>query len=121
VHGPTLRPRAWAAALLLDRPALSPRHRFASPRPLRLVANAALAASLALPALDSAINGPVQLDLHSSEGSLLHETTLRSHLAYLAAEIDLAYAEPTAAEAAVFDVLARQAKAGEERLRTLMR
>jgi photosystem II stability/assembly factor-like uncharacterized protein len=72
-------------------------------------------------ALDSVINGLVQLDLHSTEGSLLHETKLRSHLAYLAAEIDLAYAEPTAAQAAVFDVLDRQAKAGEERLRTLMR
>jgi photosystem II stability/assembly factor-like uncharacterized protein len=72
-------------------------------------------------ALDSAINGLVQLDLHSSEGSLLHETKLRSHLAYLAAEIDLAYAEPTVAQSQVFDLLDRQAKAGEERLRSLMR
>lgn len=72
-------------------------------------------------ALDSAIDALVQLNIHSSEGSLLHETKLRSHLAYLAADVDLAYAAPTAAEAAVFEVLDREAKAGEARLRALMR
>jgi photosystem II stability/assembly factor-like uncharacterized protein len=71
-------------------------------------------------ALDSAIDGLVQLDLHSSEGSLLHETRLRSHLAYLAADVDLAYAAPTPAQAAVFEELDRQAKAGEARLEAAM-
>ncbi len=71
-------------------------------------------------ALDSTINGLVQLDLHSSEGSLLHETKLRSHLAYLAADIDLAYAAPTEAQAAVFEELRREAKAGEQALTAAM-
>ncbi len=72
-------------------------------------------------ALDSAIAGLVALDIKSSEGSLLHETKLRSHLAYLAADLDLTYAAPTPAEAAVFQALDREAKAGEARLRSLMR
>ncbi|HYL56643.1 MAG TPA: glycosyl hydrolase [Gemmatimonadales bacterium] len=71
-------------------------------------------------ALDSIAHGLVELDLHSSEGDLLHETELRSHLAYLAAEVDLAYAAPTAAQAAVFVELERQAHAGEERLRAAL-
>ncbi len=71
-------------------------------------------------ALDSAIAGLVALDIQSSEGSLLHETKLRSHLAYLAGDIDLAYAAPTPAQAAVFAALDREAKAGEARLAALM-
>ncbi|HVA56456.1 MAG: glycosyl hydrolase [Gemmatimonadaceae bacterium] len=71
--------------------------------------------------LDTAIKGLVQLDLHSSEGSLLHETKLRSHLAYLAADIDLAYAAPTPAQFSVFEDLDQQARAGEERLRAAIR
>jgi photosystem II stability/assembly factor-like uncharacterized protein len=77
-------------------------------------------AAAAVAALASAIDAVVQLDMHSSEGSLLHETKLRSHLAYLAADIDLAYAAPTAAQSAVYDELAKQATAGEERLRAAM-
>jgi photosystem II stability/assembly factor-like uncharacterized protein len=71
-------------------------------------------------ALDSTVHTLVQLDLHSSEGSLLHETKLRSHLAYLAADIDLAYAAPTEAQAAVFQVLQQEATAGEQALRAAM-
>jgi photosystem II stability/assembly factor-like uncharacterized protein len=71
-------------------------------------------------ALDAAIKELAQLDIHSSEGSLLHETKLRDHLAYLAADIDLAFAAPTAAHAAVFEELHRQAKAGEEALRAAL-
>src|SRR6185312_7008041 len=48
--------------------------------------------------LDKAIGENVQLALASSEGPLLHESKLRSHLAYLASNIDLAYETPTAAE-----------------------
>ena len=71
----------------------------------------------ALAALDQAIGSYVQLDLHASEGTLLHETKLHSHLAYLAANIDLAYELPTAAEHQVFDDLDHEAQAGEQRLK----
>ncbi|HVC01869.1 MAG TPA: hypothetical protein VND80_06675 [Steroidobacteraceae bacterium] len=74
-------------------------------------------ARAALASLDGAIGDLVDLEIRSSEGSLLHETKLRSHLAYLAAGIELAYAQPTAAQYAVFDSLDREAKAGERRLR----
>jgi photosystem II stability/assembly factor-like uncharacterized protein len=71
----------------------------------------------ALNALDADIADLVALQIQSSEGSLLHETKLRSHLAYLAADIDLSYDRPTQAEYAVFDHLERQAQAGERKLR----
>ena len=74
-------------------------------------------AHAALAALDQAIGSYVQLDLHASEASLLHETKLRSHLAYLAANIDLAYELPTPAEHQVFDDLEREAQGGERQLR----
>ncbi|HVS77086.1 MAG TPA: hypothetical protein VHE11_09135 [Steroidobacteraceae bacterium] len=72
----------------------------------------------ALAALDQAIGSCVQLDLHSSEAPLLHESKLRSHLAYLAANIDLAYELPTPAEHQVFDYLDQKAQAGEQRLKS---
>lgn len=71
----------------------------------------------ALAALDQAIGGYVQLDLHSSEGSVIHETELRSHLAYLGANIDLAYEMPSAAEHEVFEDLDQRAQAGEQQLK----
>jgi len=73
-------------------------------------------AQAALAALDQAINGYVQLNLHASEGPLMHETKLRSHLAYLAANIDLAYEMPTAAEHQVYDDLSHEAQTGEQQL-----
>ena len=73
-------------------------------------------AHAALAALEQAINANVQLDLHASEGPLLHETKLRSHLAYLAANIDLAYEMPTAAEHQVYDDLSHEAQTGEQQL-----
>jgi photosystem II stability/assembly factor-like uncharacterized protein len=82
-----------------------------------------VAASQAQPVLDALgtdIAGVVQLDLHSSEGPLLHEAKLRSRLAYLAADIDLAYDRPTAAEEAVFTELDSQASAGELALQSAM-
>ncbi len=69
-----------------------------------------------LAALDTTIRALVQLKIQSSEGSLLHETKLRSHLAYLAADIDLAYVRPTTAQYAVFEDLNHQATAGEASL-----
>ncbi|HUZ49674.1 MAG TPA: glycosyl hydrolase [Candidatus Dormibacteraeota bacterium] len=69
-----------------------------------------------LAALDTTIHALVQLKIQSSEGSLLHATKLRSHLAYLAADIDLAYLRPTTAQYAVFEDLDHQATVGEASL-----
>jgi photosystem II stability/assembly factor-like uncharacterized protein len=74
-------------------------------------------AAEAIAALDHAIDEVAQMQMESSEGSLLYETRLRDHLAYLAADIDLAYARPTPAQAAVFQLLDEQTAAGEQRLR----
>jgi hypothetical protein len=43
---------------------------------------------------------------------------LARHLAYLSADIDLAYDKPTAAQYAVFDRLNSQTQAGEQKLQT---
>jgi len=74
-------------------------------------------AGRALAQLQQTIGGLVQLKIQSSEGSLLHATKLRSHLAYLAADVDLAYEQPTAGQYAVFRYLDARAQAGERRLR----
>ena len=73
-------------------------------------------AGRAIVALNDEIGSLVQLKVQSSEGTLLHETKLRSHLAYLQADIGLAYVKPTPAQYAVFHYLDHQAKAGEHRL-----
>jgi hypothetical protein len=91
---------------------------------LDVALNAAIAAAPKLPAaqraqLESAIGDLVQLGIRSSEGDLLHETKVRSHLAFLASELEIAYNKPTAAEYATFDELQAQAIAGEARLRGL--
>ena len=70
----------------------------------------------ALHRLELAIDNLVQLDIHSSEGELLHETKLRSHLAYLASDVGQAYQEPTAAQYAVFKELETDAKNGMQQL-----
>jgi photosystem II stability/assembly factor-like uncharacterized protein len=71
----------------------------------------------ALAALDQAINDNVAMASRASEGPLLHETKLRSHLAYLAADTALAYKRPTRAEYQVFDHLEQQAHSGERQLK----
>lgn len=70
----------------------------------------------AVAALNREIGSVAQMEMKSSEGSLLYETKLRDHLAYLAADIDLAYTRPTPAQYAVFQVLDQQAKAAEQKL-----
>ncbi len=70
--------------------------------------------------LDRIIGDLVQMQIRSSEGDLLHEAKLRSHLAYLAGDIDLAYARPTQAEYEVFQQLDQQEKAGEQQLDAAM-
>jgi len=74
-------------------------------------------AEKAIGRLNDAIHGLVQMNIHSSEGSLLHETKLHSHLAYLQADIGLAYKKPTPAQYAVFRKLDGKAAAGEKRLK----
>ncbi|MGC1312495.1 MAG: hypothetical protein WA857_09640 [Candidatus Acidiferrum sp.] len=75
-------------------------------------------AGQAIKELGNEIGNLVQMDIHSSEGSLLHETKLHSHLAYLAADIGLAYGRPTAAQYSVFEYLDEQTKSGEQLLDT---
>ena len=73
-------------------------------------------ASTTLAALNDTINSFAQMQMKASEGSLLFETKLRDHLAYLAADIDLAYSRPTPAQYEVFKQLDQEAKAGEQKL-----
>jgi photosystem II stability/assembly factor-like uncharacterized protein len=72
-------------------------------------------------ALNGEINKLVQLAIQSSEGDVLHETKLRSHLAYLAADIGLSYDQPTRAQYAVFKDLDRKAVVGERELDRAMK
>lgn len=71
-------------------------------------------------ALDADIGDLVQLDVQSGEGTLLHETKLRSHLSYLAADLDLAYVKPTPAQYAVFKELQQEASAGEKKIESTL-
>ncbi|HUX72649.1 MAG TPA: hypothetical protein VMV25_01990 [Steroidobacteraceae bacterium] len=73
-------------------------------------------AQAALTALHDAIDRVVQLDVRSSEGDVMHEMRLRSFLAYLQADVGLAYVPPNAAQVAAFDRLERQASVGESTL-----
>jgi photosystem II stability/assembly factor-like uncharacterized protein len=66
--------------------------------------------------LNDAIGNLVELNIHSSEGDLLHAVKLRSYLAYLASEIGSAYQRPDAAQYAVFKELDADAKGGEQKL-----
>lgn len=74
------------------------------------------AGQAALNALNADIGELVQLRTQSSEGTLVFETKLRSHLAYLANDIGLAYTAPNAAQYAVFDYLSKKAQTGEQQL-----
>ena len=68
--------------------------------------------------LNTDILAVADLDSHSSEGPLLHESKLRDHLAYLQGDIDLAYARPTPAHYAVFQQLRAESLASEQQLRS---
>lgn len=70
----------------------------------------------AVAALTRDIDSVAQMAMRGSEGDLLYGTKLHDHLAYLSADIDLAYARPTAAQYAVFQQLDQQAKQGEQKL-----
>jgi photosystem II stability/assembly factor-like uncharacterized protein len=73
-------------------------------------------AGAAISGLDTEIAKLVQMGIRSSEGDLLHTVRVRSKLAYLGADIGLAYRDPTPAQHAVFESLAKEAKAGEQKL-----
>jgi len=77
-------------------------------------------AAKAIGALDGTIHDLIQMKIQSSEGSLLHETKLHSHLAYLQADVGLAYKKPSPAQYAVFKKLRERAKAGESKLHAEM-
>jgi len=111
---------AGVAAVGDDRQSLKQMSRSAAAL-TKAVAERRVAASRAQPALhalNGEIAGLVQLDIESSEGDLLHEAELRDRLAFIAADVDLAYARPTAAQYAVFAELDAKAKAGEAVLRS---
>lgn len=65
--------------------------------------------------VDRLLSDMVQMNIHSSEGDLLHETKLRDHLAFLMNELDLAFDKPTAAEYAIYDELHSEAAAAMKR------
>ncbi len=74
-------------------------------------------AASTLAALNRDIENAAQMAMKASEGSLLHETKLRDHLAYLAADIDLSYNRPTAEQEAVFRELDQQVKESTQKLK----
>jgi photosystem II stability/assembly factor-like uncharacterized protein len=76
-------------------------------------------ASGTLDALNAAIDNYVQMKIRSSEGDVLHETKLHGWLAYLASDVEVAWARPTAAQYAVFKDLDTQTKAAEQKLESL--
>ncbi|HZZ00602.1 MAG TPA: hypothetical protein VFE36_13625 [Candidatus Baltobacteraceae bacterium] len=63
-----------------------------------------------LASLDEQIANLVQFKQKSSEGALLYETKLRDHLAYLNADVDLAYDKPTQAQYDVWNEMQAIAK-----------
>ncbi|MFZ0915937.1 MAG: hypothetical protein WAN04_03510, partial [Candidatus Udaeobacter sp.] len=69
-----------------------------------------------LAALNRDIDKVAQMAMKGSEGSLLYETKLRDHLAYLASDIDLSYDRPTESQEAVFRELDQRAREGMQKL-----
>lgn len=72
-----------------------------------------------LDALNQEIDSVIQMKMRSSEGDVLHQSRLHSFLAYLASDVEIAYARPTAAQYAVFRYLDNQTKAAEQKLESL--
>jgi hypothetical protein len=70
--------------------------------------------------LNGVVNSVVQLKVASSEGELLHESRLRSHLAVLMNSLDLAYQAPTPAEVSTYDDLRGEVDTALNRLRSLL-
>jgi photosystem II stability/assembly factor-like uncharacterized protein len=68
--------------------------------------------------LDAQIGELVQLNNRSSEGALLKETKLRDHLAFLNADVGLAWEKPTAAQYAVWGELSSKTNEAVRELQT---
>jgi hypothetical protein len=86
----------------------------------RLKASGKPGSARMIAALDAEIADLVQLEVQSDEGTVLHPVRLRSQLAYLGADIDLAYAGPTPAQYAVFKQLEAEANSGEQKIDSLL-
>ena len=86
----------------------------------RLAASGNPANAPTVAALDAAIDSLVQRAIQSDEGDVLHPVLLRSQLAYLSSDIDLAYARPTPGQYAVFNQLQAEATAGEQRIESIL-
>ena len=69
--------------------------------------------------VDGEIASLVQLDVHSSEADVLHETKIREQLAFLMNSLEGAFTRPTPAEYAAYEDLKRQASDGEAKLQAL--
>jgi photosystem II stability/assembly factor-like uncharacterized protein len=73
-------------------------------------------ASSVLDALNATIDSVVQMKVRSSEGDTMQEAKLHAHLAYLTADVEVAYARPTAAQYEVFHYLDLQTRGTEQKL-----
>jgi photosystem II stability/assembly factor-like uncharacterized protein len=94
--------------------ALSARDKLQKAVATKTAADAQAAPMLAT--LNRDIDSFAAMAMKASEGSLLHETKLRDHLAYLAADIDLSYDRPTGAHYEVFKELDQQTKQARQKL-----
>ena len=74
-------------------------------------------AASSLKMLDAAIDRVLQTKIASSEGDLVNPVKLRGFIAYLAEDVNWAYARPTPAQHAVFDHLNKRAEAAEQSLK----
>jgi photosystem II stability/assembly factor-like uncharacterized protein len=70
-------------------------------------------------AVDDEIAGLVQLDIHSSEGDVVHPTFVREQLGFLLNSLEGAFQKPTVAESATYDDLKAIADAGIAKLESL--
>jgi photosystem II stability/assembly factor-like uncharacterized protein len=86
----------------------------------RLKASGGPAAAPSIDALDSEIAQLVELRIQSDEGDVLFPLKLRSQLASLASDVDLAYARPAPSQYAVFNQLQGEANAGEQRIAAIL-
>jgi hypothetical protein len=86
----------------------------------RLAASAQPGSAGTIAALNAAIADLVQLESQSDEGTVLHPIRLRSELAYLGSEIELAWTRPAAGQFAVFKQLDAEANNGEQKIEALL-
>jgi photosystem II stability/assembly factor-like uncharacterized protein len=75
-------------------------------------------ATPALNSLNQSIESVLQTKIDSSEGDLLHPNKLRSLIAYVAEDVNWAFARPTPAQYAVYQVLEPRAIAAGQSLKT---